>query len=303
MNLAVQVPRKMKTLIGRVKVLHLLRQYRAKQRTNTPIDVRVTDCVSIKLRPAGQIPELLYTTNWERIDLALAAAFIQPGMNVVDIGANVGLYSVLAQRLAGPQGTVWAFEPSAESFARLSENLDLNAATSVRAFKMALADQHGGSLVMRRDAGFRDGDRYAVHATPAIVDAAGTQRHEGDEECVPAATLDEFFLSDGQRLPTVDFIKLDVEGGELAVLRGAQRLLKSSPRIVIMFECVADTCQRAGHQQDEVFGLLQGMGFGLYGWHATAGSWRSDDELLATCGNVWACRDATQLPQLPAGHD
>ncbi len=76
-------------------------------------------------------------------EFAFLNGILTPGMVFVDAGANDGLYSLFAARRVGPAGLVWAFEPSAREFARLEENLKLNALENVRPFRAALADRNG----------------------------------------------------------------------------------------------------------------------------------------------------------------
>jgi FkbM family methyltransferase len=61
-------------------------------------------------------------------------------MKVVDAGANIGPYSILAAKLVGPTGTVWSFEPAPETFARLERNLSSNGCDHVQRFRLALSD-------------------------------------------------------------------------------------------------------------------------------------------------------------------
>lgn len=298
MQIFSKIPRKLRSLLFRIYTGSRRWYYLYQKKSGQPIRFRLAGTTAISLYPEGQIAELLYTSRFERTELALVNAYLKPGMNVIDIGANIGLYSILADKAIIPGGRVWAFEPSSESHARLLRNLSLNSVTSVTPLKVALADADGGNLVLKREPGFRDGDRYLATGAGALYDSDQTS-DPGDIETVPVATLDHYFDSHTEAPPRFDFLKMDIEGGEYNVFRGAKKLLNSNPGMLLMFECTMQGCQRAGHTQDDVFGFLRNLGFELYGWHRSGRRWESSRQLLLTAGNVWACRDKSFLPRLP----
>ena len=165
-------------------------------------------------------------------------------MRVMDIGANVGLYSVIADQCVGPTGSVWAFEPSSESFARLQRNLSLNRVQSVTTTKVALSEKSSGKAVLKRDALHADGDRYLdLQGQPSSPPAGG---EAGDAEVVEILTLDEWVAGQPLARERVDFIKMDIEGGEFSVFKGARETLLRNRDIVLMFECNRKTCARFG---------------------------------------------------------
>ncbi len=260
-----------------------------------PIDFMIPNPRRVRLLPEGQIPELLFKVHFEHTELALVAAFVTRGMHVVDIGANVGLYSVFTGRAVGPRGHVWGFEPSSHVVGLLERNIALNGLENVSVHKLALAAQ-AGRLELRREANCRDGDRYLVGA--ATAEGAPAVGEGGDSESVEVTTLDAFRAQDGRLSAHVDFLKMDVEGGELAVFQGARETLRANRDLVMMFESNRHVCARAGHSQEEVFAVLEAEGFGLRAWDPTAWGWDSSRELLRTAGNVWAARDVTNLPLL-----
>jgi hypothetical protein len=94
----------------------------------------------------------------------------------------------------------------------------------------------------------------------------------------------------------IDFIKADVEGAEYGVFRGAEKLLRSNPEILLLFECSAELCLRAGNKIDDVFNFLRSLDFKLFGWDKKHHKWQSNEEFLLAAGNIWACRDKKQLP-------
>lgn len=239
--------------------------------------------VDVRLQPRGDVAGWLwYAPFFERRQLRLVAALLRGGMRVVDVGANSGLYSILAGHLVGDEGHVWAIEPSADTFSLLLENLELNAPLPVTPLRLALGDARKVVRLVS-DRGFGDAYRYVVQD--------GAKMGEG--EIVQAATLDELDVE--YSLAPIDFIKLDIEGAELLALRGAQRVLESSERVVIMLESDPQWCKRFGYRREEVVDLLRSLGFGVYGWSGRSGSWQEIFG-LPTEDMFWAARDGRLLP-------
>lgn len=272
--------------------------YLRRQKAGRLVQHRLPGKAVINLYPEGQIAELLYTVRFERAELALVSACLKQSMKVVDIGANIGLYSIVADKAVKPKGRVWAFEPSSETYSRLIRNLSLNDATSVIPVRLALADKHGGSLTLKRDPGFRDGDRYLVAERAARSPDSGWPEDYGDSEQVQVTTLDHYLYTLVDAPHRIDFLKMDIEGGEFSVFRGATQVLTSNPKILLMFECTPQGCQRAGHKQEDVFRFLKDLGFDLYSWQRSIRDWETSGELLLAAGNVWACRGKELLPRL-----
>jgi FkbM family methyltransferase len=298
MRLMKRVMQKLRSLPGRGLLACRRRLYARRQRKGQLIEVPLPTSPSIWLYPAGQIAELLYTCRFERTELALMLRFLKPGMGVLDIGANVGLYTIVAFKTVGPGGTVIAFEPSTESYERLLSNLSLNHVTSVSVVKKALADRVYPDAMIRRDPGYRDGDRYLATRKTKNVPAAGKPEDSGDGELVPVTSLDHYLYVERASCPPIQFLKMDIEGGEYAVFRGARRFLEENPGVVIMFECTPQGCRCAGCTQEEVFELLRELGFGVYAWMSEKAGWVFDYDSVKLAGNVWACRDKRALPML-----
>ena len=145
------------------------------------------------------------------------AKLIRPGACVLDIGANVGAHTLQFAKLVGDRGRVIAFEPTAYAFEKLRANLQLNPklanrVTATQTMLIATADQPLPSGVVSSwplDARAKD----SPHSLGALRDTAGAV----------ALTLDESLRRIG--VEAVDFIKIDVDGHELDVLRGADSLM------------------------------------------------------------------------------
>lgn len=121
---------------------------------------------------------------------------VPDGAVVVDIGANVGAFSLFAAQRAQ---TVYCVEPVQSNFEMLRRNVDLNHARNVRTFRLALSDRNGDAQI--RDSGVTSSMYFAT---------------SGAAETVPTLTLETFFQQNG--IDNVDYLKMDCEGAEWAIL-------------------------------------------------------------------------------------
>jgi len=152
-----------------------------------------------------------------------ARKFIQPGMVVYDVGANIGYISLIAAKLAGESGSVYAFEALPKNAARLRENIRINQlADRVPVFEGAVAGKSG--IIS-----------FLVHESGAMGKAAGSAGRVADYSStleVPSVSLDDFVYRMGN--PGPDVIKMDIEGGEGQALTGMQRLLKECAPVLLI---------------------------------------------------------------------
>ncbi len=145
---------------------------------------------------------------------------MKPGQTFVDVGANIGIYSLHASKRLGCNGAVHAFEPTMETFSILEGNIARNRLTNIRANRLALAEK-SGTLVLVAEG------RPASNSTSADVDQSP------DAVRIEATTLDEYTGSNpGMK---VDLIKVDIEGGERAFFEGARKTFLSD-KPLILFE-------------------------------------------------------------------
>ncbi len=152
---------------------------------------------------------------------------LKPGDVFYDVGANIGFFGVLGARLVGTSGKVVAFEPVPQNAALIRENFALNGFAHARVVEKAVASHSGRvDLLLSRHPG---GATLLTQAQ--ITDAERTIT-------VKQVSLDEVVFD--QHVPAPSLIKIDVEGAELAVLRGMQRILREI-RPLIVYEIDDET--------------------------------------------------------------
>lgn len=186
---------------------------------------------------------------YERGELAFVNKSIRPGMTVLDIGANVGLYTALAGNAAGPQGRVIAFEPDPESFGYLQRTIQENGLKNVEAVNAAASDTDKESWLYTSSSNRGDSRLYDNELSDNRVQ-------------IRQIRLDDFLPTLGIR--QVDFIKMDVQGFEGHVLSGMKEIIRNSPKLVMMSEFWPDGLQRAGSDPHEVLTSLEQLGLQLF---------------------------------------
>jgi FkbM family methyltransferase len=201
------------------------------------------------IRRNDHVGESLLAGTFETQELAFAERFLQPGMTVLDIGAHHGLYSLLASMKIGRTGRVFSFEPSPRERRRLRIHLALNLCSNVTVQAMAL-----GSEATESDLFVVQGSQTGCNSLRPPVVGSGTSPVR-----VQVRTLDAWLQR--AKIQSVNFIKLDVEGAELSVLKGAAKLLDNRPRPLILAEVQDIRTVPWGYPAKDILNHLQAKGY------------------------------------------
>ncbi|MCC7417780.1 MAG: FkbM family methyltransferase [Acidobacteria bacterium] len=175
--------------------------------------------------------------------------WLRPGDTALDVGANVGWHTLLMGTLVGPAGRVCAFEPNDSTRGRLIGAIEANGLSNVTVDRRAVSDRPGEGA-------------FDAPAAGDLWDGTGRLVRDGARgRPIDCVTLDDYAAA--RRLDRVDFIKIDVEGWELAVLRGGPRTLAlHAPTIV--FEYDPAYVARCGGSADELTTCLTNAGYRLF---------------------------------------
>lgn len=194
----------------------------------------------------------LYWTGFHEFnEMRFLNRFLKDDITFVDVGANQGEYTLfVAKRL--PRGNVLAFEPTSFFYDRLKYNVELNAMTNVRCFKLGLSD-HTGEVPIY----YNDDNPDNHEGLASLFSVAGNN----ETERISLATLDKVVRAEG--ISRIDFIKVDVEGSEWAVLRGAEQVLKKF-KPGLMVELNEVTARKAGYDVNEMIIWLESLGYDAY---------------------------------------
>ena len=183
---------------------------------------------------------------WAAAETALCKREITPGMRVLDVGANIGYFTLLFARSVGPTGHVYAFEPEPRNFELLQRNLARNGYTNVTALPKAVSRTSGSQRLYKSPDNL--GDHRLAHGT------AGR-----DSVDVSVIALDELLPGDAR----VDFIKLDIQGAECAAVQGARQLITRSAPLCLITEFWPAGMRAFGDDPEQYLQELSALGFGI----------------------------------------
>jgi len=170
--------------------------------------------------------------------------FCQPGMTVVDIGANIGYYSILASELVGPQGQVFAIEPNSENCRLLVSSMRLTGRTNITLLPVACDDRTGWAY-------------YSTH-----IGSNGGLVDKEDLLASPGTVVPTFKLDDLVDAP-VGMLKMDVEGAEARVVAGARKLIERHRPVITTELSEAMLEEVSGATPSEYLNYFHGLGYSL----------------------------------------
>jgi FkbM family methyltransferase len=210
--------------------------------------------LSIWVDPADMGCGIGLMMRGERFDsflVGLYDAMLRPGMNVVDVGANIGFTALIAARQVGEGGRVFAFEPNPYNYDFLVSNIRENGAGNIMPLQKAAADAAGEIemfLYPHRRSGSARGRIYRPENGWQSI-------------AVEAITIDEFCEKNDV---SVGFVKIDVEGAEEKVVRGMERTIDRNPSLAIVMEFSPQMLTQAGSSPASFFDRVQQKGFNMY---------------------------------------
>lgn len=177
-------------------------------------------------------------------EIGLLPRFVKPGDTVVDVGGNHGLYTYHLSHMVGPTGTVHTFEPLPPNLGILQHTVSTHHLNNVTIHRQGCGDRHQRT-------------KFGAELDHGILQlGGGRQGGQGLQYDCEIVRLDDVIDA------RISFLKIDVEGAELFVLRGAQRTLRES-RPVILFEA-GDITHAFGYPQQAVFDFLSGFGYRFF---------------------------------------
>ena len=198
----------------------------------------------LRLDPLDSL-ELSIFPRYEPFETELLTKEIRPGQTIIDVGANIGYYTLLFSKLTGDKGRVFAFEPEPLNYQILSENVARNGRTNVVTFNQAASDVSGVSFL------YLSPENYGDH-----------QAYSSDENrnriSVEMARIDDLVPG------AVDLVKLDIQGFEFHALTGMQRILTENSNLTIFTEFWPEGLRQAGSNAEEFLRLLRSLGFEIF---------------------------------------
>ncbi|XGB41379.1 MAG: FkbM family methyltransferase [Nodosilinea sp. LVE1205-7] len=217
-----------------------------KRLINKAIDIQLIPGVKIRCHPKGYAAAaVLYCGLYDYDEMNFLLRYLRPEDSFLDIGANVGVYTLLAASKI-KTGIVYSFEALPKNHQRLEENLELNQFHHVKAYSLAISNSQGDiSLELA------EGD-----SMPFITSQAS-------EKSITVATNSLDCLLRHEPIENLTLAKIDIEGAELLAFKGATLLLQQQRPYVWIME-LNGTVGHFGHTQQDVVDFLRDYGYGLY---------------------------------------
>lgn len=186
---------------------------------------------------------------YETYNVDLFERLLRPGMCVIDVGANIGLYSAIAARKVGPAGRVIAIDPDPTNCSFLERTKEHNRLENLTVIQKAAGANAGTTLLHLCATNKADHRTYDSDRSRAKIR-------------VEMVTLDSVVTD--LKTPRVDVLKIDTQGFEVFVAQGMERLLEQSGDITILMEFWPWGIERAGSSPTELLDFFSARGFGIY---------------------------------------
>lgn len=238
------------------------------------------DKSKVKFFPKGQIAEVLFFNRFEKKELEIFQLLQTNGSTLIDVGANIGLYSIIGSKLVGPKGRVFAFEPSKSTFNLLLNNIKLNKFQNIFPINKGLGENIDESVIMYHNVE-GEAENFSIKTENMISNLKN--------EIIILDTLDNFQIKNN--IKKIDFLKVDVEGYESFVFKGAENLLRNNLEIIILFECADHLVKRAGASQVEVFDFLNSLGIDIAYWNEKDEKWSYNRDKAMKSGQLLGGRN------------
>lgn len=239
----------------------LLDQYGARLAEDQLLSARLPNGCEMRCDLRDHVQrQIWFNGAYEPIETYLFTQLLRPGMTVIDAGANVGQYSLIAATAVGPLGSVHSFEPVPATFERLKEHVELNHLEQIITVNQ-VALWHEDAML---DLGLAD--EYADNVGSYSVSAATNMQ---TRISAPGVRLSTYAAAAG--LSSVDLIKMDIEGAEPFALAGGMDLLREH-HPPILLEVNREALEKLGSDARSLWGLLSGLGYRAWRIGSTPGS-------------------------------
>ncbi len=196
----------------------------------------------------GDTLELSVRGIYEPFETRIAQELLPDAGCFVDIGANIGYYTLLGARRVGPRGQVFAFEPEPRNFALLRQNLERNGYSNTQLENAAVSNISG--LLQLYISAENAGDHRVYNSEDQRRAALS----------IRAVRLDDYFADD---IPLIDLLKMDIQGAEGHALQGMEKLLRCRPPRAVLTEFWPEGLKRAGSDAPAMLRLLETHGYRL----------------------------------------
>jgi FkbM family methyltransferase len=230
--------------------------------TVATLEIGETGKIKMFLNPDDEMVTVRIAAEriWEPNETFWFLRAVKEGQVVVDIGANVGYYTLLGGAVVGEKGRIYAFEPDPVGFGILEKNVRLNGLTNVVLEQKAVSSESGSIRLFLADENKGDHRTYQTDEERESIE-------------VGALALDDYF--EGYE-GSIDFVKIDTQGAEAAIVEGMDQLIKEHEEMRMVVEFWPYGLDMFGADSDELLEKLQSYGFEFY----NLGVWGQPSRLM-----------------------
>jgi FkbM family methyltransferase len=194
---------------------------------------------------------LTYASNtYERTTTGLFKKAVKPGNVIVDIGANIGYFTLLSAKLAGESGKVFAFEPEPLNYDYLQKNVSLNSYQNIVVEQKAVSDTNGTTKFFICS---YNPASHSINQCEGMEAFADGEQAQGEHIEVETIFLDDFLKDKTDR---VDLVKMDIEGAEFLAINGMRKIIENNKDIKIILEYCPLLLEKMGDSSKEMMDVL-----------------------------------------------
>lgn len=226
------------------------KKYQFNFKGNSFFEHKLSNNICINLYKDSVLSKMIYD-GFEQDELHFVAEILTKGDVFIDIGSNVGLFSLIASRCVGNEGKIIAIEPAPITYGRLLENVLINGITNIDSRNIGLSNELGELTFYISDNGFDAWNSFA----PSVDSKLQKQIK------VQTSTLEHELLNVDKE--NIKLIKIDVEGWEKFVLQGGEVFFKKYTPIV-MVEFTDENTYNAGYSAHEIYDIMVQYGYEWY---------------------------------------
>ena len=214
-------------------------------KSNIPEKIQIDEGILFLYNKDVGVSGMLALDIFEPFETKLFRETLRPGMTVIDIGANIGYYTVIASKHVGKNGKIFAYEVEDTNYSYLDKNIKVNSINNVIAKKIAVSNKTGNSSFFLTD------DNKGAHSF-------ANNRHSKKSIIVNTDTIDNSIDT------PIDIIKMDIEGAEILAIEGMVNTIKKNQKIILFTEFYPKAIKRLGRNPKDYLDKLSELGFKIH---------------------------------------
>ena len=189
--------------------------------------------------------------EYETFETDILKSIVKSGFNIIDLGANIGYYTLIFAKLAGPRGSVISFEPDHDNFQLLLNNIKANKFNNVTAVNKAVSEKNGTIKLFLSS--HNNGDHR-------VYDSGDAR----ESVIIKTVSVDNYIDSISKNKIKIDLVKIDIQGAEFSAIMGMLNTLRNNNSIIIVSEFWPHGLSKFGIKPVEYLKLLRNNGFEIY---------------------------------------